>query len=480
MDMIRFLRGCCFILLITSAACGGGASSALDPAVTVLPDSPFGFHPASVVKQGYADNGFRDARTIGVKWTRDGVYAFWFLVQPDLESQTYDFSRYDRQWSSVPAGMNILANIAPQGPVDEGRCLPGSYYPIDEQKYAAFVKAVVRRYGGPSYAAAGLAAPIKYWQVGNEPNGLKRGFADLQRITYTAIKEVCPDCTVLIGGVPGMPPADQYIINFDKTYRPILDELGGKYVDVMDFHWYGNATGDYRGAKYVYDHIRNVLHADGFPPIPVWITEMGTYSGDPSPASFSNPPLEFEYQTEQQQALDYFKRHVYPLSFGVKKLFSAFGIMEGFKYDGGYFDYTGLIYDGWGAGDPGLGVKKLSYYTYKKMTELLEGSDWNDIRTIQASDNVYIFRFIRGHAPVYVAWWDYFDEPSFAPGSTKTISLTGVPGNSVRVTETVPKFPAGRDMTDYATAFRTETASVSNGSATLTLGNNPVIVEVLP
>lgn len=42
--------------------------------------------------------------------------------------------------------------------------------------------------------------------------------------------------------------------------------------------------------------------------------------------------------------------------------------MEGFKYDGGYFDFTGLIYDGWGAGDPGLGVRKLSYYTYRKMT----------------------------------------------------------------------------------------------------------------
>jgi len=447
-------------------------------------ESPFGFHPASVAKPGYSDNGYGDATNIGVKWTRDGVYAYWFLVQPDLANQVYDFTRYDSQWSRVPAGMKILANIAPQGPVDEGRCLANSYFPVDEQKYIAFVKAVVQRYGGKSYAAAGLAAPIKYWQIGNEPNSLQSGFADLQRITYTAIKEVCPDCTVLIGGVPGMPPVDQYIINFDQTYKPILDALNGKYVDVMDFHWYGNATGDYRGAKDVYDHIRSVLAADGFPAIPFWIAEMGAYSGDPLPASISNPPLDYALQTEQQQALDYFKRFVYPLSFGVKNIFPAFGLMEGFKYDGGYFDFTGLIYDGWDpagttSSDQGLGVKKLGYYTYKKMTEMLEGSDWNSIQTIQASGSVYIFKFTKNSKPIYVAWWDYFDDPSFVPGNAKTISITGVRGSSVLVTEAVPKFSASKDVIDYATAFNTQTISASNGAVTLTLNENPVFVEVL-
>jgi hypothetical protein len=379
--------------------------------------------------------------------------------------------------------MRILANIAPQGPVDEGRCLANSYFPVDEQKYAAFVKAMVQRYSGDSYASAGLAAPIKYWQVGNEPNGLRVSrFADLQRITYTAIKEVCPDCIVLIGGVPGMPPAANYLSIFDQQYKPILDALGGKYVDVMDFHWYGNATGDYRGAKAVYDHIRGVLDADGFPAIPIWITEMGAYSGDPLVSLVS--PVDYALQTEQQQAQDYFKRFVYPLSFGVKKVFPAFGLMEGFKHDGGYFDYTGLIYDGWDAAgttpsDLGLGVKKLGYYTYKKMTEMLEGSDWNSIETLQASGNVYIFKFTKNNAPVYVVWWDYFYEPSFAPANMKTISLTGLQGSSALITEAVPKFSTGKDVTDYGTAFNTETLLISNGTVTLTLNENPVFLEIL-
>ena len=40
--------------------------------------------------------------------------------------------------------------------------------------------------------------------------------------------------------------------------------------------------------------------------------------------------------------------------------------MDGFKGDDGYFDHTGLIYDGEDSGDLGLGVKKLAYYTYKR------------------------------------------------------------------------------------------------------------------
>lgn len=442
----------------------------------VLPYSPFGFNPAFVEKQAYNNNGYGDASNIGVKWTREAVFAFWSLIQPDLANQTYDFAQYDRQWSRVPSGMNILANISPQGNIDDGRCLPDSYFPVDENKYVAFVKAVVQRYGGNSYTTAGLAAPIKYWQVGNEPNSQKSGFADLQRITYMAIKEVCPDCMVLIGGVPGNLPVDQYITNFNNNYKPILDALGGKYMDIMDFHWYGNATGDYRDAKDVYEHIRSVLKADGFPTIPFWITEMGSYSGYPISVLSST---HYSRQTEQQQAMDYFKRFVYPLSFGVKNVFPAFGLMEGFKYDGGYFDYTGLIYDGWGNYDLGLGIRKLGYYTYKKMTEMLEGSNWNSIETLQKSDNVYIFKFTKNNTPIYVAWWDYFDEPSFVPGNTKTISITGVQGNSVLVTEAVPKFSTGKDVTDYAAAFSTQTVSALRGTVTLTLTENPVFVEEL-
>lgn len=87
-----------------------------------------------------------------------------------------------------PRRMHILGNIAPQGIADEGYCLPNSYFPIDEQKYIAFVRATVERYDGDGVEdMPRLVNPIKYWQVGNEQEGEFDGFADLQRITYTAI-----------------------------------------------------------------------------------------------------------------------------------------------------------------------------------------------------------------------------------------------------------------------------------------------------
>src|SRR5574340_667881 len=445
------------------AACSSDNGGSSTPARDITLESPFGFHPAKVSKIGYADNGHSDARTIGTKWTREGVYAFWFLVQPDLNSSTYDFSTYDAQWADVPTDMRILANIAPQGNIDEGYCLPNSYLPKDEQKYIAFVKATVERYDGDGVDdMPGLANPIKYWQVGNEPHSSRPGFADLQRITYTAIKEVCADCTVLIGGVPGMPPASVYSSTFDTQYKPILDALGGKYVDVMDYHWYGAATGDYRGAKQVYDHIRTVLQADGFPAdLPIWITEMGAYSDDPAATGPLGGGADFPAQTERQQALDYFKRYVYPLSFGVKKIFPAFGLMEGFKHDDGYFDHTGLIYDGMDSGDAGLGVKKLGYYMHKKMTEVLEGADWNSIETLRESGDVYIYKFVKNGKAVYAAWWDYFNDSGYTPGKTMPVSLPGLQGASAVITEVVPKFSTGAEVTDYATAFNTQTLLVS-------------------
>ncbi len=433
-------------------------------------DSPFGFHPASVSAAGYPNNGFVDAQFIGVHWHRPPVYAYWFQVQPDQNSPTYDWRLLDQQYSAVPQGINILANIAPDHPRSpHGYTLPSSYIPIDEDKYAAFVRATVERYDGDGLDdMLGLTNPIKHWQVGNEPSNKLSGFADLQRMTYQAIKEVCRECTVLIGGAAGFP--DNYVLRFDSVYLPILAQLAGQYVHVFGFHWYGMATGDYRlrdsvTGEDVYQHVRNVLTTNGFPPdLPIWITEMGSYSGDPIEP-------EFPFQTERQQASDYLKRFVYSLSRGVKKIFPAFGLMEGFIHNDGYFDHTGLIYNGRGSNDLGLGVKKLGYYTYKLMTEKLEESDWQNIQTVHEQNGVYLYKFSKQGKPIWVAWNDSSD--------TRTITISGITSNWVEMTEAVPKYQSGKDVTDYGTAFQMDTLAVVNGSVSLQLAEKPVFVEEL-
>lgn len=94
--LATFISAGSTVITATSGTIAGNATMSVRD---VLLESPFGFHPASVAKQGYNNNGYGDASNIGVKWTRDGVYAYWFLVQPDLASQTYDFTQYDNQWS---------------------------------------------------------------------------------------------------------------------------------------------------------------------------------------------------------------------------------------------------------------------------------------------------------------------------------------------------------------------------------------------
>ncbi|MBU4070163.1 MAG: hypothetical protein KJ646_04235, partial [Nanoarchaeota archaeon] len=117
--------------------------------------------------------------------------------------------------------------------------------------------------------------------------------------------------------------------------------------------------------------------------------------------------------------------------------------------------------------------KNLGFYTYKLMVEKLEGSDWDNIQTIQESDNVYVYKFIKNGEPVWVAWWDYFDDTT----SSKTISVDVGDINSVKITEAVPKYESGKEVTDYNTAFNTETKTVSGGKVEIILGEIPVFVE---
>ena len=439
--------------------------------------SVFGFHPAGVFAPGYPDNGFSDAENIGVRWHRPPVYAFWFLVQPDMGSNSFDFTLLDRQYGDVPSGISILANIAPETPLRPGgRTVAGTYLPVDETAYRAFVRATIERFDGDGVNdMPGLVNPIHHWQVGNEPRLELSNFADLQRMTYEEIKEACPQCTVLIAGVAGFP--EGYVGGFDRVYGPILSELAGTSVDVFDFHWYGNAFGDYRfrdtaTGQDALEHIRTTLVAHGFSPdLPLWITEMGTYSGHPAGPQFG-------FQSERDQARDLFKRLVYPLSRGIEKVFPAFGLIEGFKHDGGYFDHTGLMYDGQGAGDLGLGVKKLGYYTYKKMTELLEGADWTTLETLEdGSSGLFAFRVWKDGRLLHMAWWDNFN--GAGGGGVPTLRLEGLGSRSVRVSSMVPLASVGADVAGFEEAFAVSSVPVFGGRVSIRVDEDPVVIEEL-
>ncbi len=387
---------------------------------TPMENSPFGFHPAntySIVvdrnennlvppsKMGYT---FHNALDIGVRWTRPEFYANWGVIQKtdrDLKEGIFDWTEYDYVYGKTPWEIGIVGNIGGF----EFRTVKGKDpFPRTfqfqtkelEKKYVSFVQKLVERYDGDGVDdMPGLQNPIRYWQVDNEPDIGTRdweGFAHLVEITAKAIKSACSGCKVIMGGLA------QGETGFDMFFLPVLKKLNGQYVDIFDFHSYGPA-----GAWHYYklaDKIKTGLAKTGFKNTDIWILESGTYSGKPhvSISGGSKVPA----QAEKQQAADLIKRYVYGSSVGIKKIFWAFGIVEGFTGKGDHeFDYMGLMYqrkpDNTGRMHE---AKKLAYYAYKKMTEKLEGCDFSSIKSLNPGEGVYAFKLNRSGKSVYVVW----------------------------------------------------------------------------
>ncbi|MBP7732809.1 MAG: hypothetical protein KA140_03480 [Caldisericia bacterium] len=434
-------------------------------------DSPFGMHPASMSYSQQDARSFQAAQLMNVGWHRPHVYAFQFLIQKDIKKPEYDFKMHDNLYGKVPAGLRIIANITADI-ADErsnGYFKKNTYLPVDEDAYSAFVKAVVERYDGDGVDdMPGLTNPIKHWQVDNEPPRKRTGYTKLLELTYNAVKQADPECKVLIGGATGFP--NDLVKNFNRDFVPMLKELNGKYFDIFDFHWYGSLK-EYAGCKSACQVIRKALDENGFSNAPIWITEMGAYSGKPQ-----RGPGKFDFQSESDQANDIFRKLIHPLSYGVAKIFPAFGMIEGFvdPKDNDYFDNTGLIFDGIGQYDKGRGVKKLSFWTYKLVAENLGGADLSKVETLTDKDGVMVIKFMVSGKPVYVCWYDWWT------GKDKTKKVTIKLSNGKwNIYEAIPNKDSGKNVkdTDYPKFFTSTTKTVSNGKLELTLGTKPLIVR---
>lgn len=472
------------------------------PAQSSNTESPFGFHP------GNADN-YSYIKDLGAKWSREGYYLMWNWVDSS-KNGNYNFTKaqapavpnssisgpqinYDAQWLKVPQNIKIVANICPFI-INVLNKETGFNNLKEYETYQDFAKKTVERYDGDNDYGCAFSSPdcykngdsqypseetikyfqknpIKYWQVCNQLTEISKSkneyaetFASVQERTYKSVKSADGSASVLIAG------------DSSKEFYPeVFKKLGGKYVDIIDFHRFGNNY----NPKEDFDYLKSSLRSSGFDAnkLKFWMTETGTYSGGPS----SDADKNLSYMSEKQQASVLVKIYVSGLSYGIEKIFWAWNIVEGFSKDGRIFDYTGLVYDGcdyvdgkYQCGsnvgyDKGRGVKKLAYYTYKKMVEILEGSDWNNIETVQEQDGVYAYKFMRGDKPIWVAWNDNDDE--------KKIIISGVNSPSVKITEAVPNYSSGKEVTNYNTAFKTENKQTNNGKLTITLGKTPVFVE---
>ena len=377
-------------------------------------------------------------------------------------------------FDSIPAAFNIYSRVGREAGINSSNI-------TDPTVAANYKTAVAQRIGK-------YKDRVKYWEVDTEPDGVggwrnnPQGYAELLKITYAAIKGECAECKVLFGGLAGGQAAlDTGSAAFLES---VLQAGAAGYFDGIEFKRHHTASKDYALIKVKYDSLGTILSNYGIDiqQMPVFV-ETGMYDGDPNDPVPN--PLEsgLLVQTEKEQAQGLIKTYVYGVTIGVDRIFWNF-VYERSDYEPGHatpfaqnpFNHYGLINNP--TNNDGLSGKKLAYYTYKKMVEILEGSDWNSIERVRESGDVYIYKLMRNGTTVYAAWWDYFNDSTYTPGKTTTVSLTGLAGSSAIVTEVVPKFSTGAEVTDYATAFNKNTAVVSGGSVSLTLGDSPVFVEV--
>jgi hypothetical protein len=390
-------------------------------------DSPFGFHPAAIKSGNFRQiYDYSCAEDLGVAWDRDGLYLAWVLVQPVLY-EGYNWSMFDSYFKNLPRNLRPLKNITAvhdgmvkvagrrDGPgrgnrreVDVSLHLDGtSYRPKDAEAYSKWVKAAVERYDGDGIDdMPGLQISAKHWQVDNEPPRLREGYTDLVLITSKAIKEADPEAKVLIGGLQLPCGEERMINNYHRTQAPLIKELNGRGIDIVDYHWFGQ-KGEWKMLPEAMRIVRSDLKKYGFSDIPIWFTEMGTYSGLPAAMRNGNLP----FQSEREQAAEMVKRYVVAFSERVEKIFWAWGMKEGFKneHDNDFFDNTGFIYDGNGPNDKGERTKKLIYFTHKKMSNLLQYWDGNAPKQLETDKNVFAYRFNFKNAAdigIIVAWVD--------------------------------------------------------------------------
>jgi hypothetical protein len=422
-----------------------------------------------------ADNpAYSTAVDMGVRWERPPHPVLdWSFVQRDFDSiknGVYNWSVPDNFLKHIPAELNLVVTLA----VGDKALIPGTWKFRSPQAKAAFrdfIRRAVERYNGDGVNdMPGLKSPVKFWQVENEPethivrnipgkpkpNLDWQGYSDFLRLSYGEIKAVDSGAQVLCAGT--LSPHDQIIKPIiDEFWIPLIRELKGEYMDVFDFHWFGP---NYKDSYNFYKKIRGELDKNGFSRTEFWMTETG----------FSSR------YGEKDQAIEIVKRFVYPLSYGVKKIFWAWALVEGwppFNCES-MFDYTGLIYDGACDEDPGYGVKKLGYYTYRLLTHKLAWTSGSTLERVETdNNNVNVFKFSGTSGPVYVLWYDSQDPKASIP-----YELRGMDNVGYVVTEAVPSASKGENIRSYRSdIFKTSTMTARKGSLLLKLGQVPVYVE---
>ncbi len=444
------------------------------PSLTQCPDLPLSFIPAPYLPQHRESPfGFLDAITykgeffswnkrlpelmkdLRARWVKGGgLQAFiWKRVQgknPDGTYTDFKWDEYDCLVRYLQAnGIELLANIRavePEAGSPAGeRKVPR--LPRDIEQYKKFVSAVVERYDNDGIDdMPGLRYAVKYWLIEEEPFmraywvGTAEDYATTLSVAYDAVKSADPEATVIAAALyfDDLGATTDFAERFFKKLASISEGL--KKYDMLDVHWFYKrimaSEVQYRRIVILRDDVWKIERKYFEEASPFIVTETtGIYSG------------------EAEHAQDVFKRYIYALSVGAKKVFwtaLAASVSASDPFSKGAIvarDSTGRL------------VKRPAYHTFRLMASKFDGADFEGMTSVENSSGLYVFKVLRAGRPVWIAWNDNRGGAQYL--------IKDVPYKRVSVTDVVPANGS----------FNTEIMNVEGRTLRLNLTERPLIIE---
>ena len=233
-----------------------------------------------VVNQGdLTERDFARMERGGVRTVR--VLVRWRVVES--EAGTFDWSRLDRL--AIEAGVHGVELLpfvyGSPGWVAEPESRPPLDSPAAREAWRSFLVRLVGRYGPGGELAALGAAPIRRWQVWNEPNfdfywspaPDPREYARLLRISARTIRATDPRARVISAGLAPVAAGTEWSAFLRRLYR-----VRGfrRSFDALALHPYAVRI---EGLRARIAQAREIMSEHGDRHTPLALTEVGWSSG---------------------------------------------------------------------------------------------------------------------------------------------------------------------------------------------------------
>jgi hypothetical protein len=240
-------------------------------------------------------------------WMRSGWF-YWNDVEPVQGEIDWEYSD-SFITEDLKKAECLLVVIFPFANWDQDDCHQGEEYytdfgvgkggsvmvgaPCNMETYKSYLSSLVERYDGDGTDdMPGLKAPVKYWEIMNEPSmqgqstggmgeelkffvGTTEEYVEILKASYEVIKEADPEAKVLHAGIAGMDQA------FQDFWAPIYaTENISDYFDIANLH----TISTYSDREDLFmDKYLTFLGKYGLEDKPIWITELqlGSLLGGP-------------------------------------------------------------------------------------------------------------------------------------------------------------------------------------------------------